>query len=44
MVLALPDGPEFVICYVAAAKIGAVTAGIGVERARGCWPAWTPPW
>ncbi|GAA2210123.1 hypothetical protein GCM10009850_055820 [Nonomuraea monospora] len=32
VVLALPDGPEFVICYVAAAKIGAVTAGIGVER------------
>ncbi|WP_043640921.1 class I adenylate-forming enzyme family protein [Nonomuraea candida] len=27
--LALPDGPEFVICYVAAAKIGAVTAGVG---------------
>ncbi|NJP96551.1 acyl--CoA ligase [Nonomuraea sp. FMUSA5-5] len=32
VVLALPDGPEFVICYLAAAKIGAVTAGIGVER------------
>lgn len=32
VVLALPDGPEFVICYVAAAKIGAVTAGIGTER------------
>ncbi|MGP3910480.1 class I adenylate-forming enzyme family protein [Nonomuraea sp. 10N515B] len=30
--LALPDGPEFVICYVAAAKIGAVTAGIGTDR------------
>lgn len=30
--LALPDGPEFVICYVAAAKIDAVTAGIGTER------------
>ncbi|GAA3680979.1 hypothetical protein GCM10022224_051560 [Nonomuraea antimicrobica] len=32
VVLALPDGPEFVICYVAAAKIGAVTAGIGTAR------------
>ncbi|MGN9838146.1 class I adenylate-forming enzyme family protein [Nonomuraea sp. H19] len=32
VVLALPDGPEFVICYVAAAKIGAVTAGTGTER------------
>ncbi|RVX38011.1 cyclohexanecarboxylate-CoA ligase [Nonomuraea polychroma] len=32
VVLALPDGPEFVICYVAAAKIGAVTAGIGTDR------------
>ncbi|NRQ34798.1 acyl--CoA ligase [Nonomuraea sp. NN258] len=32
VVLALPDGPEFVICYVAAAKIGAVTAGIGTQR------------
>ncbi|MEV0624091.1 AMP-binding protein [Nonomuraea sp. NPDC050404] len=32
VVLALPDGPEFVICYVAAAKIGAVTAGIGTRR------------
>ncbi|MBG0828773.1 acyl--CoA ligase [Planomonospora sp. ID67723] len=26
--LALPDGPEFPICYLAAAKIGAVTAGL----------------
>ncbi|MEV0384162.1 AMP-binding protein [Nonomuraea sp. NPDC050643] len=33
VVLALPDGPEFVICYVAAAKIGAVTAGVGAGRA-----------
>lgn len=32
VVLALPDGPEFMICYVAAAKIGAVTAGIGTQR------------
>ncbi|SEF61406.1 long-chain acyl-CoA synthetase [Nonomuraea solani] len=32
VVVALPDGPEFVICYVAAAKIGAVTAGLGTER------------
>jgi acyl-coenzyme A synthetase/AMP-(fatty) acid ligase len=30
--LALPDGPEFVICYLAAAKIGAVTAGVGADR------------
>ncbi|HEX4811774.1 MAG TPA: AMP-binding protein [Nonomuraea sp.] len=30
--LALPDGPEFVICYVAAAKIGAAAAGVGTER------------
>ncbi|MFB4282058.1 MULTISPECIES: class I adenylate-forming enzyme family protein [unclassified Nonomuraea] len=34
VVLALPDGPEFVICYVAGAKIGAVTAGVGIERAE----------
>ncbi|MFI6812110.1 class I adenylate-forming enzyme family protein [Nonomuraea sp. NPDC050328] len=27
--LALPDGPEFVLCYLAAAKIGALTAGCG---------------
>lgn len=32
--LALPDGPEFVVCYVAAAKIGAVTAGIGARRSE----------
>ncbi|MFI6601247.1 class I adenylate-forming enzyme family protein [Nonomuraea sp. NPDC050536] len=32
VVLALPDGPEFVICYVAAAKLGAITAGIGTKR------------
>ncbi|WP_188194450.1 class I adenylate-forming enzyme family protein [Nonomuraea sp. SYSU D8015] len=32
VVLALPDGPEFVICHVAAAKIGAVAAGLGTER------------
>ncbi|WP_214322303.1 AMP-binding protein [Nonomuraea sediminis] len=30
--LALPDGPEFVVCYVAAAKLGAITAGIGTRR------------
>lgn len=30
--LALPNGPEFVICYLAAAKIGAVTAGVGTRR------------
>nr|WP_055503636.1 AMP-binding protein [Nonomuraea pusilla] len=30
--LALPDGPEFVICHVAAAKIGAVAAGVGARR------------
>ncbi|MFI7614146.1 class I adenylate-forming enzyme family protein [Nonomuraea terrae] len=34
VILALPDGPEFVICYVAAAKIGAVTAGVGARRAE----------
>ncbi|MEU7892907.1 class I adenylate-forming enzyme family protein [Nonomuraea sp. NPDC049152] len=26
--LVLPDGPEFVVCYLAAAKIGAVAAGV----------------
>ncbi|WP_084959140.1 class I adenylate-forming enzyme family protein [Thermoactinospora rubra] len=30
--LILPDGPEFVVCYLAAAKIGAITAGIGTDR------------
>ncbi|GIH98729.1 class I adenylate-forming enzyme family protein [Planobispora takensis] len=30
--LALPDGPEFPICYLAAAKIGAVTAGLRPDR------------
>ncbi|MFI6498608.1 class I adenylate-forming enzyme family protein [Nonomuraea typhae] len=32
VVLALPNGPEFVICYLAAAKVGAVTAGVGTRR------------
>ncbi|MCK2219629.1 long-chain fatty acid--CoA ligase [Actinomadura sp. ATCC 31491] len=36
--LALPDGPEFVVCYVAAAKIGAVTAGVGVARPELLFP------
>ncbi|GAA3474791.1 class I adenylate-forming enzyme family protein [Nonomuraea roseola] len=30
--LVLPDGPEFVVCYLAAAKIGAVTAGIDARH------------
>lgn len=32
--LALPDGPEFVVCYLAAAKIGAVSACIGAQRSE----------
>nr|BFE87728.1 hypothetical protein GCM10020093_103290 [Planobispora longispora] len=32
VVLALPDGPEFPICYLAAAKVGAVTAGLRPDR------------
>ncbi|GAA3307484.1 class I adenylate-forming enzyme family protein [Nonomuraea dietziae] len=30
--LVLPGGPEFVVCYLAAAKIGAVTAGIDARH------------
>ncbi|GAA2356892.1 class I adenylate-forming enzyme family protein [Nonomuraea africana] len=32
LALVLPDGPEFVVCYLAAAKIGAVTAGLDARH------------
>lgn len=32
--LALPDGPEFPVCYLAAAKIGAVTAALFCDQPR----------